>query len=517
MSAWMTRMLARPFIRFALLGGVFMAINLVLLHVLVHVLKVPYLGACVISFFSLNLLSYGANKVWTFKLEPRIRGAELLRFYGVMAVSLGVNLLLMFGLVGMVGMDVLVASVLVSVLLAVLNFLGHDRWTFWRGHTVPEPGALSILQVSAFYPAHGGGIEVVAGHLAESLASAGVQVRWMAGGDRAEAPKSTHPHLVIEQASSVDFLEKRLGLPMPVWGLSSLGALWRGVAAAQVVHVHDYLYFPSLVAICFAGMRGRPVVLTQHIGQIPLNSRLARTVLWVLNRSLGWLILCCVSQVVFVGQPVQAYFTSRGWFRRLPLLIPNGVDHRCYTAVTQRLSTDARLRLLFVGRFVEKKGLTLMRHCMDIVGCQWTFIGWGPLSPRLWADPLPEHVQVLEGLRGDAVVLHYQQADVLVLPSCGEGFPLVVQEALACGTPVLVSCEVGEAFPVTDDACVHQVELRCSDPVAALRQAIETLVNDREQLIAARSAAASLSRQWSWEACVQAYSRVYRDLLGQRD
>ena len=97
-----------------------------------------------------------------------------------------------------------------------------------------------------------------------------------------------------------------------------------------------------------------------------------------------------------------------------------------------------------MGRFVEKKGIALIRPSLDIPGVAWTFVGWGPLSPGNWSE-LPDNARVFERLSAADVVPLYQEADLLVLPSSGEGFPLVIQEALACGTPVLVSKEVEEA------------------------------------------------------------------------
>ena len=98
------------------------------------------------------------------------------------------------------------------------------------------------------------------------------------------------------------------------------------------------------------------------------------------------------------------------------------------------LSPQARV-ILFVGRFVEKKGLHALEHVArrrpDLL---FAFAGYGPIDPTRWNLP---NVQVFAGLTGARLAALYRASDALVLPSAGEGFPLVVQEALACGLPII--------------------------------------------------------------------------------
>ncbi len=372
------------------------------------------------------------------------------------------------------------------------------------------PAPLRLLQVSAFFPAHGGGIEVVAGALAEGLAARGVHVYWMAGGEPGDLPVPTEGSgLTAEHARSIDFLERRLGLPMPLWGLAGLLRLWRAVKHCDLVHVHDYLYQPTLLAMCFAVLRGKPWLVTQHVGDIAFRSAGARQLLRALNGTLGRLVLSFADQVAFVGRPVQEYFLRFTRFKSPPMLVPNGVDHRLFQPNPRR-KTEAEVELLFVGRFVEKKGVVALRACMELPGARWTLVGWGPEPP---CDAANERIRLPGRLPPSEVAKHYQAADLLVLPSTGEGFPLVVQEALACGTPVLVSREVAEAFPSLDKDCVFSVELRGVDASAALRQALNDLIADPGRLARARAAAVRLSEQWSWDRCADTYLGLYDRLL----
>ncbi len=373
---------------------------------------------------------------------------------------------------------------------------------------------LSVLQVSAFFPAHGGGIEVVAGKVAEGLSASGMRVCWMAGGARQDVPHQlASDTLLLEWAPSVDFLERRMGLPLPAWRLQGVLRLWRNIAQADVVHVHDYLYLPSMCAVLFAWLRKKPVVLTQHIGDIVFRSLWKRLLLRGLNKTLGRAVLSSVQRVAFVGRPVKEYFGQFVKFSRPPVLIENGVDHALFHP-GQKPAAE-KLSFLFVGRFVEKKGVQHLRQCVDIAGVDWDFVGWGPLSPATWSET-GERVRIHSDVRAAGIVPFYQKADLLVLPSTGEGFPLVLQEALACGTPVLVSEEVKAAFSRVDDACVFSVDMQQKHAASMLRKRLEALAASPQKLVAAREAACKLSGQWSWDACVEAYIMLYRESMQGR-
>ena len=381
---------------------------------------------------------------------------------------------------------------------------------------------MHVVLVTHYYPAHRGGIELVAGELAARLAAShGIELQWHAS-DCDPAPPDL-PGVRCVPARACNGIERRLGVPYPLWSPGALRRLARAVRSADAVHLHDCLYLPNVVAALAARLARRPVLVTQHIGMVPYRNPLLRALMFAAYRVLGRLVLGRAERAAFVSEVVRGYFARFVRFRTPPLLVPNGVDTRIFhptepaarAALRQALGVPAgQPLLLFVGRFVEKKGLPLLEElARALPEARWVFAGWGPLDPEAWRCA---NVTVARERSGKSLASLYQAADLLVLPSRGEGFPLVVQEAMACGTPAIVAAETAAACP--DAAGLLLAEDLVPAPAAPRWAArLRELLRPDGPLDALRPKVAVYARQnWSWERCAARYAELLEALCERR-
>ena len=118
------------FVKYAAAGAACAAMNLVVLWVLTSVLGLHYLVSTMISFFTLTPVGFWLQKLVTFRTPRAHAPIEWPRYFATMGTSLAANVALMYVLVSLAGLWYLAASVVVTVLLLVANFLVNDRWSF---------------------------------------------------------------------------------------------------------------------------------------------------------------------------------------------------------------------------------------------------------------------------------------------------------------------------------------------------------------------------------------------------
>jgi glycosyltransferase involved in cell wall biosynthesis len=174
--------------------------------------------------------------------------------------------------------------------------------------------------------------------------------------------------------------------------------------------------------------------------------RLAKTLVYpcLLRRFDGFL---------YVGQRNRAYLQHYGAPADRLFFSPHCVDNDAFAAASAAARANRRLaagrHVLFVGKLIERKRPADLLHAvarLDRRRVEVTFAGAGELeaSLRKIAADVGVRANFLGFVNQSELPAVYAAADLLVLPSDGrETWGLVVNEAMACGIPAVVSDAVG--------------------------------------------------------------------------
>lgn len=376
--------------------------------------------------------------------------------------------------------------------------------------------SIRLAMATHYFESHRGGVEIVAGQLAREFERLGAAITWLATDATAAPPQAAGCGRAVALRGS-NVAERRLGVPYPLPLPSALRSIWREVAQADALLLHDSLYLTNVAALIAARLLGKPVVIVQHIGAVPYRNLALRTLMSLANRWIARPMLARADQVVFISETTARYFSGVR-FRRPAELIFNGVDTSIYRPLgdqAERRETRHRLGIpreatvvLFVGRFVEKKGLHILeglaRAAPDMT---FAFAGWGPLDPARWGLP---NVVVFRDLTGASLASLYRASDILLLPSLGEGLPLVVQEALACGLPVICGAETSRADPECADL-LDGIDVGAADidaTVASVRATIQRRLGSVPPTGCAQQRFYYVSRRYDWSRAAAEYLKI---------
>lgn len=232
------------------------------------------------------------------------------------------------------------------------------------------------------------------------------------------------------------------------------------------------------------------------------SARLHRTIIEVKERELS------LADYVIVASSVSlSTFIEGGVPRERIRIVPLGADLSLFTPAAT--SPGPTARFLFVGKISSTKGLDLLLEAFARVR-KAASVRLRLVGPRRHpGSSIPSSIEVVRA-KGAALAEEYRQADCLVVPSRFDGFAMVVAEALACGTPVIVSDRVG-AKDLVEEGCNGWIV--AAGDVDALTNRMLWCAKNLDQVRATRSACVHSVGKVSWEQYYVRFAAMMKNLL----
>ncbi|MFM8526874.1 MAG: GtrA family protein [bacterium] len=116
-------------VRFAVVGASGYVINLLVFWLATEKADLHHALAAVIAFVVAVTNNFLWNRHWTFRASAGHAGFQAARFLTVSVISLGVNLLILQGMIAL-GMPEIGAQAIAVAVATPVNFIGNKLWTF---------------------------------------------------------------------------------------------------------------------------------------------------------------------------------------------------------------------------------------------------------------------------------------------------------------------------------------------------------------------------------------------------
>ena len=179
-------------------------------------------------------------------------------------------------------------------------------------------------------------------------------------------------------------------------------------------------------------------------------------------------------------------------------VIPYGVDLERFRPTAQAPSTSGKLKLLFVGRINQRKGIKYLLEALRLLETQeveLTICG-RVLDDLALFTPFAGQVKIRPSVSAEELVQAYQAADLFVFPSVAEGFAQVLLESLACGLPILSTTHTAAPDLIEDGEQGFIVAPRRPDLLA---EKIAWAADHRRELASMGIAARLRAETFTWK------------------
>jgi len=395
-----------------------------------------------------------------------------------------------------------------------------------------------ICLVTHYFPPHKGGIEQVSYEQSKRLTESGYQIDVLTS--KFEG-RNTNPirGIRIHHYPSLN-VAKRFGVPYPIISFKAYKTFTQLIKNCDLVHAHGHVYMSSYMAGMVAKKYKKPFIVTQHNTFIDYQSFL--NVIEQLNDFIiGKSVLKYADRIVTVSKETMKYVLKLGADKTKTSVIYNGVDTDFFHPANKEESREKlglpknRKIILSVRRLVYKNGLDTLLESVPLAAqnhpdALFVVAGKGP-SRKLIEDRIKElgiedNVKLTGFVPDNLLPMYYDAADYFILPSAsGEGLPLVLLEAMACGLPVIalvlleaMACGlpvIATAVGGTPEILKHMKNGVLVPPrnPEAMAEALSKLLSDGLGPALGEEARRVVEDRFTWEENVRQLQEIYSEFV----
>jgi glycosyltransferase involved in cell wall biosynthesis len=301
--------------------------------------------------------------------------------------------------------------------------------------------------------------------------------------------------------------------PLPLFAavLSSLRRQIREGGDFDLIDAH-YFYPDGVAAVLLGRAVARPVVVTARGSDLNILARHPiprRWIQWAARSADGLVAVSSAlkQRLVELGIPVERVRVLR-----------NGVDLTLFRPDDRIFARQAlglaRPTLLAVGNLVALKRHTLMIEALArLPDFELVIVGEGPergaIERAAREFDVAGRVHLLGRVPQAQLPRIYSAADFLLLVSAHEGWPNVLLESMACGTPVVVSDMEG----ITDIVGATEAGRVVAD---ATPSRLADTIRDFSAAPPSRDSTRCYAEQFDWQSTTEGQIALFHEVLQRR-
>lgn len=225
----------------------------------------------------------------------------------------------------------------------------------------------------------------------------------------------------------------------------------------DIIHLQNFRSYQNIVTSSYAKKFNKPYVLQAHGSVLPFFQR--QILKKIFDNIWGYKILNGASKIISLTKTETKQYIKMGVNESKIEVIPNGIDisqinySQTEGSFKERYSIENKKLVLYLGRIDKIKGIEMLINSflevqkkindviLIIAGPENDYLDY--LKKLSFKLGINEEIIFTGPLYGKDKFEAYSDADIYVLPSFYETFPMTVLEALACSTPVIITENCG--------------------------------------------------------------------------